>query len=156
MFFLLFGFWVLLNGSFTLEIAITGAVVCGLIWLFAYKFMGYSPRAEWKLVKRFFRILGYGIWLVGEILRSAFAVMKLIWSPATQVEPQLVGVRSRLRTEAGRVVLADSITLTPGTVTVAIQDDRLLVHGLDCTLTEGMENSEMERRIAHVEGGSQL
>ena len=127
-------------------------MLCGLIYLFIWRFMDYSPRVEWQLFRRVFRIVGYFAWLVGEILRSAWGVMRLIWSPTLQPEPRLTAFRSGLRTEAGRVVLADSITLTPGTVTVSLQGEELLVHGLDVSMTEGLAGSDMERRIAAVEG----
>lgn len=148
----LFAFWLLLNGQWTGEIAAVGAVICTLLWLFMWKFMGYSPKKEWQLVRRLPRLLCYICWLVGEILRSAFAVIRLIWSPTLQVQPKLVAVKPALRTEKGRVILADSITLTPGTVTVSVQGDRLLVQALDDSLTEGLEDSEMVRRVIRVEG----
>ena len=153
MFLLLFAFWVLLNGQWTTEIAVVGAVLSGLITLFLWKFMGYSLRREGKLLRRLGRIVRYLGWLVGEILRSAWATMRLIWSPSLQTEPRLTCLRSRLRTVAGRVALADSITLTPGTVTVSIQEDRLLVHSLDTDFAEGLTDSEMENRLLTVEGG---
>ena len=149
---ILFAFWVLLNGSWTTEIAVTGVVLCALVYLFIWKFMGYSPRVEWALARRAGKALGYFVWLVGQILASAWATVRLIWSPWLEVEPVLKGFRSRLKTESGRVMLADSITLTPGTITIAVQEDRLLVHCLDQSLAEGLEDSEMERRLLRVEG----
>ena len=58
MFFLLFGFWVLLNGSWTLEIALIGLVVSAALYAFIVKFMGYSPKKEWAIVRRLPRIIG--------------------------------------------------------------------------------------------------
>ena len=57
-----------------------------------------------------------------------------------------------MKTEGGKVLLADSITLTPGTITVAIQGDRFLVHCLDEEFAEGLEGSDMEQRIQQLEG----
>lgn len=148
----LFAFWLLLNGQWTGEIAVTGAVICTVLWLFMWRFMGYSPRMEWRLLKKVPRGLAYMGWLVGEIVRSALAVIRLIWSPSLEPQPKLVQVDSSLRTERGRVLLADSITLTPGTVTVAVDGNRLLVHALDESMAEGLNGSDMERRIARVEG----
>lgn len=148
----LFAFWVLLNGQWTAEIGVTGGVVCTLLWLFMWKFMGYSPKAEWQLFKRVPRALAYLGWLVCEIIRSSVAVIRLIWSPRLETQPKLVEVDSTLRTESGRVVLGDSITLTPGTVTVSIQGKKLLVHALDESMAEGLNGSEMEQRISRVEG----
>ena len=153
MFFLLFGFWVLLNGRWTAEIAVVGVVVCAALYAFMVAFMGYSPRKEWAVVKRLGRILAYAGYLVGEVVKSAFAVLRLIWSPKLEPEPKLISFRTKLRTDAGKVVLADSITLTPGTITVNVQGDRMLVHCLDTSFEIDEHDFEMEQRVMRVEGG---
>lgn len=153
MFFVFFGFWLLLNGRWTTEIAVVGVVLSALLYLFAWKFMDYGPKKEWAVARRLFRIIGYFFYLVGEIFRSAAQTIHYIWSPRDQVVPTLTSFRTRLRTDAGKVVLANSITMTPGTITVSIQEDKLLVHCLDETFAEGLEGSEMERRVMRVEGG---
>ena len=153
MFFLLFGFWVLLNGRWTAEIAVVGVVVCAALYAFMAAFMGYSPRKEWAIVKRLGRILAYTGYLVGEVVKSAFAVLRLIWSPKLEPGPKLISFRTKLRTDAGKVVLADSITLTPGTITVNVQGDRMLVHCLDTSFEIDEHDFEMEQRVMRVEGG---
>lgn len=155
MFFILFGFWVLLNGQWTTEIAVVGLVLSAALYWFLCKFVDYSPRKEWRLLKRIGKIVGYGVYLLGQIFLSAWAVIKLIWSPKLVVEPQLAAFDSHLRTDAGRVTLANSITLTPGTITVDIQDGRYLVHCLDADMAEGLQDSDMERRVRRVEGGAE-
>ena len=153
MFFLLFGFWVLLNGRWTAEIAIVGLVICAALYAFIVAFLGYSPRREWAVVKRLGRILGYAGYLVTEVIKSAFQVLRLIWSPRLIPEPKLISFRTRLRTDAGKVVLSDSITLTPGTITVNVKGDRMLVHCLDTSFEIDENDFEMEKRVMRVEGG---
>ncbi len=153
MFWVLFGFWLLLNGRVTWEIALTGLALSGLLYAFIWKFMGYSPRREWQAVKRLPRFLAYVAWLVGQIFASAFAVIRLIWSPGLEAEPRLTSFRSRLKTGVGRTVLANSITLTPGTVTVDVQEDRFLVHCLDTDFEEGLAEGGMQRRAEALEKG---
>ena len=152
MYLLLFGFWVLLNGKWNAEIAIVGAIVCAALYAFMAAFMGYSPRKEWQLVKRIPRIIGYFFYLVKEICISSWETMKLIWSPEKEIEPRVTSFHTRLHTEAGKVVLANSITMTPGTITVDVQDDLFLIHCLDESFDMGAEGFEMENRIARVEG----
>ena len=118
MFFLLFGFWVLLNGSWTLEIALIGLVVSAALYAFIVKFMGYSPKKEWAIVRRLPRIIGYFLYLVKEVFLSAWATIKLVWSPKLVVEPEITSFHTHVRTLPGKVVLANSITMTPGTITV--------------------------------------
>ena len=153
MFFVLFAFWLLLNGQWTVEIALVGCAVCGLVYLFMWKFMGYSPKKEWRLVRRLPALAGYVLWLIGQIFSSAAATIRLIWSPRLIAEPRLVAFRSRLRTKKGRVLLANSITLTPGTITADQREDRFLVHCLDSDFARGLTDSAMEKRILRLEEG---
>ena len=152
MYFLLFGFWVLLNGKWTAEIAIVGVIVCAALYAFMCSFMGYSPKKEWQLALRVPKIIGYFFYLVGEIFKSAWGTMVLIWSPEKEIQPRVTSFRTRLKTDAGKVVLANSITMTPGTITVDVQDDLFLIHCLDESFDVGTEGFEMEDRIARVEG----
>ena len=152
MFFLLFGFWVLLNGKWTMEIGIVGLIVCAALYAFMCAFMGYSPRQEWRVLRRLPRIIGYILYLVKEIFASAYATMKLIWSPREEIQPRVTSFHTRLRTDAGKVVLANSITMTPGTITVDVEGDLFLIHCLDETFDVGQEGFDMENRIMQIEG----
>ena len=153
MFFLLFGFWILLNGQWTTEIALVGVVVCGLLYAFIAAFMDYSPHKEWAVARRLGKAACYAVYLVGEVFKSAFAVIRLIWSPRLVTEPRLSSFHTRLRTDAGKVVLANSITLTPGTITVDVRKDKFLIHCLDQEFDVGQEGFDMESRVMQVEGG---
>ena len=152
MFFLLFGFWVLLNGCWTLEIAMIGVVVSAALYAFIVKFMDYSPKKEWAIARRLPRIAGYFLYLVKEVFLSAWTVIKLVWSPKLEVEPEVATFHTQVRTLPGKVVLANSITMTPGTVTVDVRDDLFLIHCLDTSFDVGKEGFEMERRVMAVEG----
>ena len=152
MYFLLFGFWVLLNGKWTTEIAIVGVIVCAALYAFMCAYMGYSPKREWQIARRLPRIIGYGFYLVGEIFKSSWATMVLIWSPEKETEPRVTSFRTKLRTDAAKVVLANSITMTPGTITVDVQEDLFLIHCLDESFDVGTEGFEMEDRILAIEG----
>lgn len=148
----LFAFWVVLNGAWTTEIAITGGVISLLLYLFIWKFMGYSPKRDWAFARRLPRGLMYAAFLIGEIFKSSWATIRFIWSPREEVAPEVASFRTKLKTGMGKVILANSITLTPGTITVDVQDDVFLVHCLDETFGQGLEGSEMEKRIAVLEG----
>ena len=149
---MLVGFGVLLNGKWTTEIAVVGVIVCAALYAFMCAFMGYSPKQEWRIAKRVPKIFCYFLYLVGEIFKSAWGTMLLIWSPEKEIEPRVTSFHTRLRTDAGKVVLANSITMTPGTITVDVQDDLFLIHCLDESFDVGTEGFEMEDRIAGIEG----
>ena len=153
MFVLLFAFWLILNGQWTAEIAVTGLVICGLLYAFLCAFMDYSPRREWALVRRLPRAVAYMAYLVGEVFKSGIATIRLIWSPRLVVQPEITSFHTRLKTGSGKVILGNSITMTPGTITVDVRDDLFLVHCLDEDFAQGLEGSEMEKRIMRLEEG---
>ena len=146
----LFGLWMLLEGRWTVETMLTGIVLSTLVYLFCWKFLDYSPRREWAVIRRIPRAVGYLFWLIGQIFVSGFMTISRIWS-GREVRPHLVSFRSALRTDPGRVLLSQSITLTPGTLTVDQRNGRFLVHALDDAYTEGLQDSEMEKRILELE-----
>lgn len=146
----LFGLWMLLEGRWTVETVLTGIVLSTLVYLFCWKFLDYSPRREWAVIRRIPRAVGYLFWLIGQIFVSGFMTISRIWS-GREVRPHLVSFRSALRTDPGRVLLSQSITLTPGTLTVDQRNGRFLVHALDDAYTEGLQDSEMEKRILELE-----
>ena len=152
MFFLLFALWILFNGRWTSEIAVIGLVVCGLLYAFLVAFMEYSPKKEWNFVKKLPRFAKYAVYLIGEIFKSGWATIRFIWSPKELVQPKVTSFRTKLKTDLCKVVLANSITMTPGTITVDVRGDEMLVHCLDETL-EMTEDSDMEKRVATLEEG---
>ena len=155
MFFLLFALWILFNGQWTTEIAVTGLVITGLLYLFICKFMDYSPKRDWEAVKRIPRLFAYIVYLIGEIFKSTWQTIVFIWSPKQIVEPEVTSFHTKLKTGWGKVILANSITLTPGTITVDVRDDVFLVHCIDKSFGDGLEGSDMEDRIAKVEEDKQ-
>ena len=150
--FLLF-IWFMLNGRFTWEITILGVLLCGLVHLFAKKHLNYTLKKDLKLLRRiglFVIYLGVLIW---EIVKANWKVMLLILAGDRHTDSTIIQVRIPLKTELARTILANSITMTPGTITVDIRDDLMLVHCLDESLDADLEGSEMEKRIMQLEGG---
>ena len=141
MFIILFLIWIIFNGQFNLEIAVFGVMISGLIYWFACRFMGYDPKMDLFLGKRIFQILHYTFVLVKEIIKANFEVIKMIISSRYEIEPAVVRFKTDLKTPFARVLLANSITLTPGTITVSLEDDEYVVHCLDKSLAEGINSS---------------
>ena len=148
---LFFLVWVVFNGRLTLEIALFGAAVAGTVFAFICKFMDYSWKKELRLYKRLPLFCQYGYRLTREIVLANLAVARMILTRKEQMEPVLVRVHTDLKTETARVMLANAITLTPGTITVAMTDKDLLVHCLDKSLSEGMEASGIVRLLQKLE-----
>ena len=151
MFFLLFVLWIILNGRITLEIAVFGAVICGALYLFLYKFMEYSPKRELVILKCTGRILKYVVFLVVEVIKAALAVSKLILQFDREPDPVLVNFRPGLKTQTGQTLLANSITLTPGTITSDLEDGSYIVHSLDREYAVGIHESDFVEKIRELE-----
>lgn len=141
MYLLFFLIWIIFNGQLTWEIAVFGAVIAGLMYWFICKFLDYDPKMEIMIFKRLFQILHYVFILVKEIIKANFAVIKMIMSSRYEIEPAVVRFKTDLKTQQARILLANSITLTPGTITVSLEDDEYVVHCLDKSLAQGIGSS---------------
>ena len=143
--------WVIYNGNFTLEICIFGIVISVVLFAFTCKFMDHSLKKEFFLYKKAFLFIRYITLLVKEIVKANFGVVHMILSQREEVQPTLVTFRSDLKTATGKALLANAITLTPGTITVSLEGDRYTVHCLDDTLAEGMNDNEFVTYIKKLE-----
>lgn len=143
--------WIIFNGRLTLEILVLGMILSSALFAFCCKFMGYSIRKDLALLRRLPLGVQYGIILIIEILKANRQVLHFIMTPRYQVEPQIVHFTSHLKTETARVILANSITLTPGTITVGLEGNEFYVHCLDKEFAQGMENSVFVELLEKME-----
>ena len=86
-----------------------------------------------------------------EIVKANVAIIPRIMTVEEEMEPVIVKFRTNLKTDFTRMLLANSITLTPGTITVSLDDDEYTIHCLDASLAEGLENSEFEKALMKLE-----
>ena len=143
--------WILLNARVTAEILILGLPVAGAVYLLSVKALSLSPRRDFARLRRLPAAAGYLCFLFGQVVVSALRVVRLIWSPGKPVSA-VASFDPELRTEAGRVILADSITLTPGTITLEAEDGRFLVHCLEASSADSVGRDTMRDRAARLEG----
>jgi multicomponent Na+:H+ antiporter subunit E len=151
MYLLYFVLWIIFNGNITLEICLFGIVIAGAIFAFTCKFMDYSIEKEKKNIRKFFKCIRYVCVLVIEIVKANFAVIHMILSEKEELEPALVSFHSDMKTPAGRAFLANAITLTPGTITVSLENADYVVHCLDSDLAEGMDRSVFVELLTDLE-----
>lgn len=140
MYLLFFLIWIIFNGRFTWEIAAFGVVLAGIMYGFICKFMNYRPSMDILVCKKLFGFLHYLFVLVKEIVKANVTVIGMIFSSRYELEPAVVRFRTNLQSRFARVVLANSITLTPGTITISMVDGEYIVHCLDKSLAEGLEH----------------
>lgn len=143
--------WIVFNGRVTLEIVLFGAAVSGAMFAFVCKFMDYSLQKEKRFYQKLPAFVQYLYHLIREILTANLAVSRMILTRREVMEPVIVHIHTDLKSEAARVILANSITLTPGTITVSLTGKELLVHCLDKSLSEGMEDSVFVRLLQKME-----
>ncbi len=149
--FLLLLFWIILNGKFTWEIFTIGALICAALYLFLYRFVGYSPKRELELVKRLPRALLYLLILIKEVIVANAHVIYYIYNSKLEVEPRVVTFSRRFKEEHHNAILAESITLTPGTITVHLEGSHYTVHCLDKEMGKGINNSEFVKQLKKME-----
>ncbi|MEO6363542.1 MAG: Na+/H+ antiporter subunit E [Caldimonas sp.] len=143
-------FWVLLSGYFTPFLLAAGVgSSLAVVWLSHRMGLLGSGRPG---LGRGFGLTTYWIWLLAEIARSSWAVTRIILDPRLPISPTVVRFRPLQKTELGLVIHANSITLTPGTITIDAELDHFVVHGITRGSAAGVLDSEMDRRVARLEG----
>ncbi len=100
------------------------------------------------------RLLLYAPWLVWEVVKANIDVARRILTPSLPISPRMIKVKAGQQSDLGRVIYANSITLTPGTVSVDVEDDTILVHALTKEAADGVETGEMDRKVTRLEGGA--
>ena len=151
MFLALLVLWLVFAGSITVSNLVLGALISGLITLFCHFFMGYSSKAFLASLKKLGAMLHYLGVLMVEIIKSNIAVIKLIWRKDPP-KPHMVRFKTGLKTNAMKVLVANSITLTPGTFTVELEDDTYAVHALDVSFNDGQEDNVFFQMAGKLEG----
>jgi multicomponent Na+:H+ antiporter subunit E len=147
----LYLFWILLSGFFTPFLLASGLGCCVAIVLIARRLgildhEGHPIEFLWRAIS------SYWPWLAWEIAKSAWDVTKRILAPSLPISPALVEFVPTQRTGVGLVLHANSITLTPGTISVEAEEGRFLVHALTQEGAAGLVGSEMDRRCTAIEG----
>ena len=153
-FLLLFGIWVSFSGLLDAFHLTLGVISCVIVSVISTRVL--FPKPETPISTQLSRILpfiGYCFWLFKEIVVANIHVLYLAIFPGAMkhLEPEIVSMKIRLKNDSARYLLANSITLTPGTVTVKIDGDDLMVHSISRKTTKGLEGG-MEKRIAAIFG----
>jgi multicomponent Na+:H+ antiporter subunit E len=148
----LYGFWLLLSGYFTAFLMTVGAAAAIAVVALAQRMdlvdhEGLPIHLGW-------RVLTYWPWLIIEIVKSAWDVSKIILNPRLPISPTLIRVKTSQKTVVGVVTYANSITLTPGTISVEVSHGEILVHALTRESAAGLQSGEMDRRVTKFEGAS--
>lgn len=141
---ILFSFWLLMSGYFTPFLLAAGLGSSIAVYVFTRR-MGVLEKGF--PIELGIPAVTYWPWLAREIVKSAWTVSLIILSPRLPISPVFVRVRPSQRTTPARVTFANSITLTPGTITVDADGDEFLVHALTQAGADDLAGGEMDRRV---------
>ena len=149
---LLSAFWLLLSGYIQPLLLSFGAVSVILV-LFVLKRMDEVDQ-ERQEIGTGIRLIRYLPWLIGQIISSSIHVTKLIWSSPKELSPSLAKINAENVPAKRRALYANSITLTPGTLSVDLVDGEVTVHALRQSSIEALEKGIMEKKITGIWGES--
>ena len=144
--------WIIFNEKFNLEILLFGLVISAAVFAFVCRFMDYSVKKELHFYRKLPGMMRYVFVLVKEILVANLNVCHLILSEEEEIDPALAQFRADMETPAGRAFYANAITLTPGTITVSLEDDTYVVHCLDESMAAGLADAKLEQMLHELEG----
>jgi multicomponent Na+:H+ antiporter subunit E len=133
--------WVIANGTLALDSLIAGLVISAAIALAFASFARVYSVIRWSPKVIFYYLLYLGVFLI-ELTKANLNVMRLVFSPRIVIQPGIVEIKTGLKSPIGRLALANSITLTPGTLVVDIKDDSLFIHWINVSATDPVGATE--------------
>jgi len=147
-----FALWLLLSGYLNDPLLIgLGVLSCALVAVLIWRMEQLDPETGLSL-RLNLQQATYGPWLLWQIVLSNIDVARRILDPQLPISPTMIRLTPTQRTELGRVIYANSITLTPGTVTTDLTSDALDVHTLTREAADALLAGEMDRRVTELEG----
>jgi len=151
LFVVLFGLWLVWSGHYTALLIGFGVLSCMGVVFLCHR-MGIVDREALPLDLTW-RTLRYVPWLTVEVIKSNLDLTKRVLRRKVSISPQIIELTSSQTSDLGHVTYANSITLTPSTVTLeATQEGRFVVHALAREVAEDLQSGEMDKRVKQVEG----
>ncbi|MCD6527279.1 MAG: Na+/H+ antiporter subunit E [Desulfuromonas sp.] len=146
---MLSGFWLLLSGH-TDTFMLSCGLVSVLITVAIVQRMNIVDEGSQPLNLPV-RIFGYWLWLAKEVVKSTWDVSLHIWSPRLNISPTVICIEASQKTPTGLMIFANSITLTPGTVCMNVDDNKMEIHALTLSAANDLMSGEMDRRVSKME-----
>ena len=145
---ILFAFWLVLSGHYDALHLSLGLVCAALVAVFSYDLLPPEVTSP-ETLRKAWRCLHYIPWLLYQVVLANLHVVYLVIYPH-KIRPQIIRFKTSLTSDLSKVTLGNSITLTPGTITMEIDDGEFYVHALSDKVARDLLTGEMERRVAHV------
>ena len=150
---LLFLLWLIFCERITVDVIIVGVIGVVLVTVFLAKFCGWSIQRDLQFASKIPAFIVYVIRLIAEVFKANIHMIALVLSdePDANIQPRIVAHKTNLKTDTGKVALANSITLTPGTITVDVVGDTVYVHAIDEHSQRGLAENPLERKLENME-----
>ena len=137
--------WLLWSGIYSALLLGLGLFSCLLTIFIKYR-MDYFTTDEFAMgVGR--RLTGYWLWLAKEVVKSSLDVARIVLSPSLPISPQVVKIKASCQHPVDQAILANSITLTPGTLALDVYNGEITVHALTKEGADELRKGEMDRRV---------
>lgn len=149
---IMFAFWILLSGEFSLVLILSGIISSLFVAYMSHDLLIGKVGIRFG-ARGFFRFIKYLPWLFWQIILSNVDLVYRTLHPAMPIDPQIIEFDTKLESDIGIAMLANSITLTPGTVTIAAhKNGKFIVHAIATEPAETLLEGDMQARIKKVEG----
>ncbi len=144
-----FGFWLVVTGSLKpFDLAVGAVVALGVSW-WTERMLWHDQRQPLS-ARAWLRVPGYLLYLIKEIIVAALYVAERVFDPKLSIAPVMHTHRVRFDSDTARVAFANSITLTPGTITVDVEGDTFTIHCLHESFSDSISSGDLERRVART------
>lgn len=142
-------FWLLNSGHYNTLLLSLGIISIAFVLFLVHKMDVVDQESQ--PLNLSLKIPGYWVWLTKEIVLANISVAKCVWLGNDTISPTMATIKASQKTDMGKVIYANSITLTPGTVAVDLKDNQILVHALLRGDLETLKAGEMDHRVSQLE-----
>jgi multicomponent Na+:H+ antiporter subunit E len=153
----LFLFWLILSGHYKLEFILFGVASAALVTFLTHDIFaaifhheGAEEASVWLSVRKFLRFLAYMPWLLYQIIKANIQVASIVLNPKMPIDPAFLQFNSQMKRNVAHVILATSITLTPGTITMILEKGRYTVHALVPGSAGDLVEANMQNKIGAI------
>ena len=148
---IMFVFWIFLSGEFSFILLLSGIISSLLVSYISHDLLIGNGDMKLGFIRtiRFIRFLP---WLLWQIVLANIDLALRTLHPKMPINPILINIKNNLKTDLGMVILANSITLTPGTVTIDVNENEFLIHVISEKAAQSLISGEMQARVKKIEG----
>jgi multicomponent Na+:H+ antiporter subunit E len=142
--------WILWSGKFDAFHLSLGIISCALVTFMSHDLFFKNKKLSPGLLAESIRFIKYIPWLLYQIVLSNIHVASLVLSPRMPIDPKLIRYKTKLKSDISLTTFANSITLTPGTITADIDEGEFIVHALSKKVADDLMTGEMEDKVAYI------